>query len=131
MADIQYKTPKNPDRPGRPPAGCKWVRDAKGDIAKNSKGQLGYQKLTASELAAAGKKKKKRKTRGSKKAAAPAAVDTRSIMIRKGSYGNLSFDDLIKIQGWVTAAIDRRKAAEKSSVASQIKELEAKLKSLG
>lgn len=128
MSDIEYKKPKNPDRPGRPPQGCIWVRAANGTIQKQG-AKLGYRKMTDAEIAAAGKKKKSRVSKKTTRVAA-STEEPRDILLRKGSYGTLSYDDLAKIEGWVQAAMERRKTAEKESVASQIKDLQAKLKTL-
>jgi len=128
---MEYKSVKNSSKPGRPPSGCVWVKDAEGNLKTNSKGEVAFRKATAADL----KKKKKpakKKTAGKRggrgrKAAPVISDDLKPALLLKKTYKDLTSDELEKIQGIVGSMIDSAKKAEREKIEKQINKLKNKL----
>jgi hypothetical protein len=136
---MEYKAVKNPNKPGRPPSGCVWVKDEEGNLKTNAKGEVAFRKATAEDLKNKKKTAKKKtakkkaagKGRGRGRKAAPAiSDDLKPALLLKKTYKDLSSDELEKIQGIVGSMIDSAKKAEKEKIEKQIDKLKSKLSDL-
>ena len=130
---MEYKAVKNPNRPGRPPSGCVWVKDAEGNPVTNKKGEFGYRPATADDLKkkTAGAKKKRGPKKGAGRKAAPElGEELKPALLLKKTYKSLSSAELEKIQGIVTGLIEAAKEAEKSAIEKEIAKLQGQLKGL-
>ena len=132
---MDYKSVKNPSKPGRPPSGCVWVKDEAGNLVTNDKGEVAYRKATAADKA---KKKPAKKARGRKKTAARGrgrkAVslgdDQKAAQLLKKTYKDLAADELAKIRGICDSLIESAKESERKQLEKQIGKLQNKLEKL-
>lgn len=133
---MEYKAVKNPNKPGRPPSGCVWVKDKQGNLVANDKGELAFRKKTAAEMKAKPAKKKTRgrpaakKTRGRGRKAVTLASDPNAALTLKKTYKDLSVEDLGKIRGIVDSLMTSAKENERKQLEKQIDKLQGKLENL-
>lgn len=129
---MDYKQVKNSKKPGRPPSGCVWVKDEKGNLTTNSKGEVAYRPATAADLKpkkkAAGKKRG-RKPGSTKKTESKEHFHMSSLLLKK-TYKDLSSKELEKIKEIVASMVDAAKEQEKKALQSTIEKLQTKLKKL-
>lgn len=138
MFHMEYKAVKNSSKPGRPPSGCVWVKDEKGNLTTNAKGEVAYRPATAEDIKQKAAKKKParkkstaKKTRGRGRKAAPEITeDMKPALLLKKTYKDLSSEELEKIQGIVGSMIDNAKQAERDQIEKQIDKLKTKLTDL-
>lgn len=129
---MEYKNVKNTSKPGRPPSGCVWVKDADGNLKTNDKGQVAYRPATAEDLK--NKKKPAGKKRGRKpgrpaKTALKEKVDHSALLLKK-TYKELSAKELEKIQDIVGSMVAAAREQEKKAIQSTIAKLQNKLEKL-
>lgn len=151
---MEFKTVKNPARPGRAPGGHEWVRDENNNIITNDKGEYAYQPATgakkkaktpaktkaakgkraAKKTATAKKKTAAKKKPAAKKAGRKAAPDMtgemKSALLLKKTYKDLTSEELVKIRDITSGLIDKAKEAEVSVIEKQIAKLQGKLNKL-
>lgn len=129
---MEYKKVKNTKKPGRPPSGCVWVKDADGNLTTNAKGEVAYRPVTGEDLKNKKKpagKKRGRKAGASKKAQDKSQVES-SLLLLKKTYKNLSSKELEKVKDIVSSMVDSAKEQEKKALQSTIDKLQTKLKKL-
>ncbi|MGA0334109.1 MAG: hypothetical protein ACO3N7_09265 [Kiritimatiellia bacterium] len=128
---MEYKKVKNSKKPGRPPSGCVWVKDAEGNLTTNAKGEVAYRPATAEDAkkkkAPAGKKRGRKPGRAKKAAAAP--VDASALLLKK-TYSELSSLELEKVISIASSLVEKAKEKERKTLESSIEKLQAKLKKL-
>ncbi len=138
---LTYKSVKNVQKPGRPPKGYTWEKDAEGNIVQNENGELGYREATDAEVAAkaaakaakAAKKKMPRKKKGAKRGrkavpGIPAAAQTSLTL--KSTYASLSYAELDNVHGIIGGLMAKRKDVERKRLEKKISEIQAKLETL-
>jgi hypothetical protein len=129
---MEYKQVKNSKKPGRPPSGCVWVKDAEGNLTTNAKGEVAYRPATAADLKPKKKvtgKKRGRKPGSKNKAQAKEPFHVSSLLLKK-TYKDLSAKELEKIKDIVASMVDAAKEQEKKALQSTIEKLQTKLKKL-
>ena len=145
---MEFKTVKNPARPGRAPGGHEWVRDENNNIITNEKGEYAYQPASGSKTkavapakkkAAKGKRAAKKKAAAKKKPAAKKAGrkaapdltgELKSAMLLKKTYKDLTSEELVKIRDITSGLIEKAKEAEVAVIEKQIAKLQGKLDKL-
>lgn len=119
----KFKKSSNPNRPGRAPAGCVWIRDKQsGEIKRNKKSELAYRPMTAAEKKDQAARKEAKKKPGRKKAAASqgASEITAAILLKKRTYGVLDYDGLLKARDILDSLVQRKKDAAIAALEAKI-----------
>lgn len=130
---MQFKAVKNPNRPGRPPGGSEWVKDADNNIITNDKGEFAFQPASATPKKKQGKRAGKKKTAAKgtgRKVAAELPENLKSTLLLKKTYKDFSSEELAKIRDIAAGLIDKAKQAEAAKLQKQIESLQGKLKKL-
>lgn len=130
---MQFKAVKNPNRPGRPPAGSEWVKDANNNIVTNDKGEFAYQPASAASPKKKAKKSAKKKSgakKSGRKVAAELPENLKPALLLKKTYKDFTSDELAKIRDIAAGLIDKAKQAEATKLQKQIETLQGKLKKL-
>lgn len=123
--EIQYKDVKNPNKPGRAPAGCVWVKED-GQLLRNEQGQVAYRPMTATDKRRRGGKKSAKRPA---KAAMPSEPELApGQLLKKRTYQGLSFQQLEEVSGLVADLIERRRAAERERLEAELAAVKDKLK---
>lgn len=129
---MEYKQVKNNKKPGRPPSGCVWVKDAEGNLTTNAKGEVAYRKATDADLKpkkkAAGKKRG-RKPGSTKKDQIKSQIHSSALLLKK-TYKDLSAKELEKIKDIVGSMVENAREQEKKAIQSTIEKLQTKLKKM-
>ena len=129
---MEYKKVKNAKKPGRPPSGCVWVKDAEGNLATNSNGEVAYRPATAEDLKNKKKpagKKRGRKPGASKKEQLKSQVENSALLLKK-TYKELSAKELEKVKEIVSSMVSSAKEQEKKALQISIEKLQNKLNKL-
>ena len=123
---IKYKEVKNPNKPGRAPSGCVWVKED-GQLLRNKSGQLAYREMTDAERNKSPKPKKTRMRR--KRAQVLEAAPTNALLNAK-TYQDLSYDQLQNVAALVGDLLDKQRAVERKRLEAELAEVKEKLKQL-
>ncbi|MDF3127918.1 hypothetical protein P0Y35_01785 [Kiritimatiellaeota bacterium B1221] len=129
---MEYKKVKNSKKPGRPPSGCVWVKDAEGNLTTNEAGEVAYRPATAEDLKNKKKpagKKRGRKPGSKKETAIKSQVDTSALLLKK-TYKELSAKELEKVKEIVSSMVSAAKEQEKKALQISIEKLQDKLSKL-
>lgn len=129
---MEYKQVKNSKKPGRPPSGCVWEKDAEGNLTTNAKGEVAYRPATAADVKAKKKpagKKRGRKPVSVKKAQLNSPLSNPSLLLKK-TYKELSSKELERVKEIVASMVDSAKEQEKKALQTSIDKLQSKLKKL-
>ncbi len=129
---MEYKKVKNSKKPGRPPSGCVWVKDAEGNLTTNANGEVAYRPATAEDLKNKKKpagKKRGRKAGSSKKEQLKSQVESSTLLLKK-TYKELSAKELEKVKDIVSSMVASAKEQEKKALQISIEKLQNKLNKL-
>jgi hypothetical protein len=112
----EYKAVKNPQRPGRPPSGCEWVKE-NGVAVTNDKGEMAYQPKSKSSAKKASKKTvSRKKTAGRGRKAAEISEDSLAALTLKKTYAALPYESIVKINKITESLMEKAKEARKAEL---------------
>ncbi len=132
---MEFKKVKNPNKPGRPPSKCVWVKDEEGNIVTNPKGELAFRPATAADLKAKAKKKAAKAAPAKKRGRKPAVAVVEEVvadksLLLKRTYKDLPVSDLLKIRDIVESLVEGAKQKELDRLQKEKEAIEKKLAAL-
>lgn len=124
---IQFKEVKNPNKPGRAPTGCVWVKED-GELLRNAEGHVAYRPLTEAEQRTG----RSKMTVGRRKRV-PGGMDTQiapGVLLKKGTYKPLSFEQLEQVLDLLNELLDKQRAAERQRLEEELAAVQERLNEL-
>lgn len=125
--DIQFKPVKNPNKPGRAPKGCVWVKE-NGQLVRNDEGYIAFREMTAADRRKASPGRKRGRPKAETPLPQPEAAP--AVLLKKRTYKELSYQQLEQVAVLLNELMEKQRESERRRLESELEEVQEKLRRL-